>query len=67
MQMGKGVSIVLSLAKEGMDWNIDGMAIVKGAKQPELAKAWCNWALEPPTQELGLKYAAYQASPPQSH
>jgi magnesium chelatase subunit ChlI-like protein len=25
-------------------------------------KAWFNWALEPPTQELGPKYAAHQAS-----
>jgi iron(III) transport system substrate-binding protein len=26
-----------------------------------LAKAWFDWTLEPTTQELGPKYAAYQA------
>jgi iron(III) transport system substrate-binding protein len=40
MQMDKGLPIVLSFAKEGMGWEIDGMAIVKGAKasRPELLK-----------------------------
>jgi iron(III) transport system substrate-binding protein len=61
MQMEKGLPIVLSFAKEGMGWEIGGMAIVKGAKAPELAKAWFDWALEPTTQELGPKYGAYQA------
>jgi iron(III) transport system substrate-binding protein len=37
------------------------MAIVKGAKHPALAKAWFDWALEPAMQDLGPKYAAYQA------
>jgi len=60
-QMEKGLPIVLSFAKEGMGWEIGGMAIIQGAKHPELAKAWFDWALEPVTQELGPKYAAYQA------
>lgn len=60
-QMEQGLPIALSFAKEGMGWEIGGMAIVKGAKHPALAKAWFDWALEPATQELGPKYAAYQA------
>ena len=60
-QMEKGFPIALSFAKEGMGWEIGGMALVKGAKHPELARAWFDWALEPATQELGPKYAAYQA------
>jgi iron(III) transport system substrate-binding protein len=50
-----------ALMEEGMGWEIGGMAIVKGAKHPALAKAWFDWALEPATQELGPKYTAYQA------
>jgi iron(III) transport system substrate-binding protein len=60
-QMEKGLPIALSFAQEGMGWEIGGMALVKGAKHPELAKAWFDWALEPATQELGPKYQAYQA------
>jgi iron(III) transport system substrate-binding protein len=36
------------------------MGIVKGAKNPALAKAWYEWALEAKTQELGKKYNAFQ-------
>jgi iron(III) transport system substrate-binding protein len=60
-QMEKGFPIVLSFAQEGMGWEIGGMAIVKGTKHADLAKAWFDWALEPATQELGPKYTAYQA------
>jgi iron(III) transport system substrate-binding protein len=60
-QMEQGLPIVLSFAQEGMGWEIGGMAIVKGAKHPDLARAWFDWALEPATQELGPKYTAYQA------
>ena len=53
--------LVLSFVQEGMGWEIGGMGIVKGAKHPALAKAWFDWALEPTTQALGPRYAAYQA------
>lgn len=56
-----GLPVVLTFAKEGMGWEIGGMGIVKGAKHPDLAKAWFDWALLPATQELGPKYKAYQA------
>jgi len=60
-QIEQGLPIVLSFAKEGMGWEIGGMAIIKGARRADLARAWFDWALEPATQELGPKYTAYQA------
>ncbi|MBI3732451.1 MAG: ABC transporter substrate-binding protein [Chloroflexi bacterium] len=51
----------LTFPAEGTGYEIGAMAIVKGAKHPELAKAWFDWALDPKTQELGPKYKAYQA------
>ena len=37
------------------------MGILKGAKHPQAAKLWFDWALTPDAQALGPKYAAYQA------
>ena len=56
----KGYPEKLSFPAEGTGYEIGGMGIVKGAKHPDLAKAWYDWALEPSTQELGKKYTAYQ-------
>ncbi len=56
-----GLPLTLSFPAEGTGYEIGGMGLVKGAKNPELAKAWYDWALEPATQELGPKYKAFQA------
>jgi len=56
----KGYPLQLSFPTDGTGYEIGGMAIIKGAKNPELAKAWYDWALEAKTQELGKKYTAYQ-------
>lgn len=56
----KGYPLALTFPAEGTGYEIGGMGIVKGAKNPDLAKAWYDWALEPSTQELGKKYTAYQ-------
>jgi iron(III) transport system substrate-binding protein len=56
----KGYPLKLTFPAEGTGYEIGGMGIVKGAKNPELAKAWYEWALEAKTQELGKKYTAYQ-------
>jgi iron(III) transport system substrate-binding protein len=58
--MEQGLPINLTFPKEGTGYEIGGMGLVKGAKHPDLAKAWYDWALEPATQELGKKYHAYQ-------
>lgn len=57
----KGAPLVLTFPEEGTGYEIGGMGIVKGAKHLDAAKKWFDWALEPSTQELGPKYAAYQA------
>lgn len=58
----KGAPLVLTFPEEGTGFEIGGMGIIKGAKNPEAAKMWFDWALEPATQELGpAKYEAYQA------
>jgi len=56
----RGYPLQLTFPAEGTGYEIGGMGIVKGAKNPELAKAWYDWALEAKTQELGKKYTAYQ-------
>jgi len=53
--------LVLTFPEEGTGYEIGGMAIVKGAKHPDAAKAWFDWALTPEAQNLGPKYKAYQA------
>jgi iron(III) transport system substrate-binding protein len=52
--------LALSFPAEGTGYEIGGQGIIKGAKHPDLAKAWYDWALEAKTQELGKKYTAYQ-------
>jgi iron(III) transport system substrate-binding protein len=51
----------LTFPKEGTGYEIGGMAIVKGAKHPQAARLWFDWALTPEAQALGPKYKAYQA------
>ena len=60
-EIEKGSPLVLTFPAEGTGYEIGGMGIVKGAKNLDAAQKWFDWALEPATQELGPKYAAYQA------
>jgi iron(III) transport system substrate-binding protein len=60
-QIEQGLPLTLSFPQEGTGYEIGGTAIVKGAKNLELAKLWVDWALTPSAQELGPKYQAYQA------
>ena len=53
--------LVLTFPSEGTGYEIGGVAIIKGAKNMDAAKAWFDWALTPETQSLGPKYKAYQA------
>jgi iron(III) transport system substrate-binding protein len=53
--------LVLTFPEEGTGYEIGGMGIIKGAKHPDLAKAWFDWALTAEAQKLGPKYKAYQA------
>jgi spermidine/putrescine-binding protein len=47
--------------EEGIIAWLDSFVIPKNAKNPEAAKLWYDWALQPETQEIGPKYGAYQA------
>ncbi|HEY9076431.1 MAG TPA: ABC transporter substrate-binding protein [Anaerolineaceae bacterium] len=51
----------LTFPKEGTGYEIGGVALIKGAKHPDAAKAWFDWSLTPETQNMGPKYKAYQA------
>lgn len=60
-QIEKGLPLKLTFPAEGTGYEIGGTAMVKGAKHPDLAKLWIDWALTPAAQELGPKYNAFQA------
>jgi iron(III) transport system substrate-binding protein len=60
-QIEAGLPLQLTFPAEGTGYEIGGTAIVKGAKHPDLAKLWIDWALTPAAQELGPKYNAFQA------
>ena len=53
--------LVLTFPEEGTGYEIGGMAILKGAKHPQAARLWYDWALTSEAQALGPQYAAYQA------
>ena len=60
-QIEQGSPLVLTFPAEGTGYEIGGMALIAGAQNPDAAKLWFDWALEPATQELGPKYNAFQA------
>ena len=57
----QGLPLELTFPQEGTGYEIGGTALIKGAKNPELAKLWIDWSLTPAAQELGPKYEAFQA------
>ena len=60
-EIEKGSPLELTFPSEGTGYEIGGEGIIKGAKHPDAAQKWFDWALNPATQELGPKYEAYQA------
>ena len=60
-QIEAGLPLQLTFPAEGTGYEVGGTAMVKGARNPELAQLWIDWALTPAAQELGPKYAAFQA------
>ena len=60
-QIENGLPLKLTFPSEGTGYEIGGTALIKGAKNADLAKLWIDWALTPAAQELGPKYSAYQA------
>ena len=53
----KGYDVEISFPKEGIGTAAEGIAIVKGAKNPDAAKKLIDWATSPAMQSL---YATYK-------
>ncbi|MBI3710985.1 MAG: ABC transporter substrate-binding protein, partial [Proteobacteria bacterium] len=45
---------------EGTGYEIGSMTLIKGAKNPDNAKKWYDWALTAEAQALGAQAKAYQ-------
>jgi iron(III) transport system substrate-binding protein len=52
----KGYDVVISFPKEGIGTAAEGIALIKGAKNPESAKKLIDWASSPAMQNLFAKY-----------
>lgn len=52
--------LVVSFPKEGTGYEIGGIAVVKGSKNPAAAKAYVDWAVTTEAQEIGPTAGAYQ-------
>jgi iron(III) transport system substrate-binding protein len=52
----KGYDVVISFPKEGIGTAAEGIALLKGAKNPEAAKKLIDWATSPSMQSLYAKH-----------
>lgn len=52
--------LVVTFPSEGTGYEIGAVALVKGAKNPENAKKWIDWALQADTQEIGPTVGSFQ-------
>ncbi len=52
----QGHDVVISYPKEGVAFAVEAMAMIKGAKQPELAKKFLDWAAGENMQQLYEKH-----------
>jgi iron(III) transport system substrate-binding protein len=59
----KGYPVELTFPKEGTGYEVGGMALIKGGKEPELAKKFMDWALSVPAQNLYQKYERLPLNP----
>jgi iron(III) transport system substrate-binding protein len=59
----KGLPIEVVLPAEGMGWDIEATGLVKGAKHPEAAKAFIDWAMSPEAMGLYAKNLPMTADP----
>jgi iron(III) transport system substrate-binding protein len=56
----QGFPIEIVSPCEGTGYEIGSMSIIKGARNPESARAWYDWALTADAQELAARAQAYQ-------
>ncbi len=59
-KLSKVCHLKVSFPSEGTGYEIGGVALVKGSKNPDAAKAYVDFALSRDAQNLGPKVAAYQ-------
>ena len=52
----KGYEVTISFPKEGIGTAAEGIALIKGAKNPDAAKKLINWATSPAMQSQFAKY-----------
>src|SRR6266513_1841523 len=52
----KGYEVTISFPQEGIGTAAEGIALIKGAKNPALGKKLIDWATSPAMQELFSKY-----------
>jgi iron(III) transport system substrate-binding protein len=52
----EGYDVVISFPQEGIGTSVEAIALIKGAKNPELGKKLINWATSPAMQNLYAKY-----------
>src|SRR3954470_2273792 len=52
----KGYEVTISFPKEGIGTAAEGIALIKGAKNPELGKKLIDWATSPAMQSLYAKH-----------
>jgi iron(III) transport system substrate-binding protein len=56
----QGLPLKVSFPSEGTGYEIGGVALVKGSKNPDAAKSYIDFALSSQAQNLGPTVAAYQ-------
>jgi len=59
-QVVQGFPVEIVSPCEGTGYEIGSMSIIKGARNPEAARAWYDWALTAEAQELAAEAQAYQ-------
>lgn len=59
-QVVQGFPIEIVSPCEGTGYEIGSMSIIKGARNPDAARAWYDWALTAEAQELAGEADAYQ-------
>ena len=52
----EGYDVVISFPKEGIGTSVEAIALIKGAKNPSLAKRLIDWSTSPAMQNLYAKY-----------
>lgn len=52
--------LITTIPSDGTGWEIGGVALIKGAKHPNAAKQYYDWALSAEAQEIGPQHQSYQ-------